>query len=577
MKVARSLSTRVLFGAIVVLFCVGAVLLWNSARSYRRGAEGLMVEKAAAFTAVADAAKDHVAKLHADGLFQVEPLVAELREKIASGEGYEAARLYDAIAVVAGWASAKAAAKREGIDFRITAFDARNKDNDPRSDTANGPFRTSLLTELTAQVKAGGSDSLVRVDDANNNLHYLRAIRLDRSCLSCHGEPKTSPTGDGLDIAGFRMEGWKEGDVHGAYELVLPLAQCDAYIASFLGQGLLLGLPVLAVGLGAFWLMLRRSLRQPLRQLAGSLRDVAEGDGDLTRRLAMGRSDEIGEAATMFDRFAARIHDTIANVVVMSGDVDSAARMISKESQRLAHGASQNAATIQEINAALEEITSQAERAAKASEAAAVGAREAKESAGRGNQEVVRLDQAMAAIQESSNTVTRIVSVIQDVSFQTNLLALNAAVEAARAGEAGKGFAVVAEEVRNLAQRSATAATETRQLIEEACRRAENGARIAGEVTKVLGQIDAQTTQVAMSLTEVASTASGQRESVDQVARGVTGLSQTTQDNAASAEELAVTAEQSSGRMAKLLRMVETFKVDRSVVAHIAEEQAKEP
>lgn len=103
MKVARSLSTRVLFGAIVVLVCVGGVLLWNSARSYRRGAEGLMVEKAAAFTAVADAAKDHVAKLHAGGLFQVEPLVAELREKVASGEGYEAARLYDAIPVVAGW------------------------------------------------------------------------------------------------------------------------------------------------------------------------------------------------------------------------------------------------------------------------------------------------------------------------------------------------------------------------------------------------------------------------------------------------------------------------------------------
>ena len=572
----NSLSSRVLLAAILVLVTVSAVLLWNSTRSYRAGAEQLMVEKAAAFTAVADAAKNHVSALHKSGVFKTEELVAELRQKVASGEGYAKAKLYDAIPVVAGWASAKEAAKREGLDFRITAFDARNKDNDPRNDTGNGVFRASLLTELTAQVQAGGSDSLSRVDTANNNLHYLRAIRLDRSCLACHGEPSTSPTGDGRDIAGFRMEGWKDGDVHGAYELVLPLAHCDEHIASFLGQGLLLGLPVLAIGLGAFWLMLRRSLRDPLRQLAGSMRDIAEGDGDLTRRIGLARTDEVGQAAGMFDRFAARIHDTIAHVVVMSGDVDSASRMISKESQRLAHGASQNAATIQEINAALEEITSQAERAAKASEEAASAANQAKESAGRGNQEVARLDQAMAAIQESSNTVTRIVSVIQDVSFQTNLLALNAAVEAARAGEAGKGFAVVAEEVRNLAQRSATAATETRQLIEEACRRAENGARIAGEVTKVLGQIDAQTTQVATSLNEVAATASGQRESVDQVAKGVTGLSQTTQDNAASAEELAVTAEQSSGRMARLLQMVETFKVDRSAVARIAEEQAKQ-
>ncbi|MBL8735195.1 MAG: methyl-accepting chemotaxis protein [Planctomycetes bacterium] len=567
MKVARSLSTRVLFGAIVVLVCVGGVLLWNSARSYRRGAEGLMVEKAAAFTAVADAAKDHVAKLHAGGLFQVEPLVAELREKVASGEGYEAARLYDAIPVVAGWASAKAAAKREGIDFRITAFQARNPDNDPNSDRENGPFRTRLLTDLETQVKAGGNDSLSRIDEANNNLHYLRAIRLDETCMGCHGDPATSKTGDGKDIAGFRMENWKAGDTHGAYELVLPLAPCDAQIASFLGQGLLFALPVMVVALGAFWFMLQRALRRPLQRFTAQLQDVAEGKGDLTKRLAMNRADEIGEAGGWFDRFVSRIHDTIVSVVNLTSDVDGAARMISKESQRLAHGASQNAATIQEINASLEEIVQQAEKTATACGEAATGAVRARESATRGNEEVRRLDQAMAAIQESSATVTRIVGVIQDVSFQTNLLALNAAVEAARAGEAGKGFAVVAEEVRNLAQRSATAATETKQLIEEACRRAENGARITAEVTRALGDIDVQTAQVSTSLAGVVEATTSQRQGVDQVTHGVTALSQTTQDNAASAEELSVSAIQSSDRMAQLLRMVETFRVDRNAVA----------
>ena len=566
MNASRSLATRVLLTAVALLVTVCAVLIWSSVRSYRVDAERNLAEKAAAFTAVADATKNHVAALHTSGSFQTDQLVAELQQKVKSGEGYAKARLYDAIPVVAGWVSAMEAAKREGLDFRISSFEARNDDNDPSNDAVAGAFRTRMLTDLTKQVEQGGDEVLTRVDEATNSLHYLRAIRLDESCMQCHGDPKTSPTGDGKDIAGFVMEDWKPGKMHGAYEVVMPLKECDDHIASFLSGSLLMALPVLAVGLTAFWWLLRHSLGDPLRQLSAQLRDVAEGQGDLTKRLAFQRKDEIGEAAQWFDRFATRIHDTVAQVVGLSGDVEGASRMISKESQRLAQGASTNAATIQEINATLLEINTLADQTATACTEANGGAVQAKDAVTRGSAEVERLNQAMAAIQESSQTVTRVVGVIQDVSFQTNLLALNAAVEAARAGEAGKGFAVVAEEVRNLAQRSATAATETGQLIEEARRRAENGARIAGEVAKVLAEIEGTTGKVG-DLLRNASTAAGQQKSnVDQVTNGVGELSQTTQDNAASAEELAVTAVQSSDRMSQLLRLVETFKIDRTAV-----------
>ncbi len=565
MNATRSLSTRVMAVSVLVLACVCGVLFWSSVHSYRAGATELMVGKAAALTAVADASKNHLASLHQQGVFQTDQLVAELQQKVANGEGYSKARLFGAIPVVAGWAAAAEAAKREKIDFRITAFDARNEANDPRQDGKAGEFRARMLSDLTSQVESGGELDLARIDPTTNHLHFLRAIRLDESCMQCHGEPSRSPTHDGKDIAGFRMEGWKPGTMHGAYEVAMPMAHCDASIMAFITDTLLLGLPVLAVGLFAFWVFLQRLLRQPIRELAAQLRDVAEGEGDLTRRLCFQRNDEIGEAAGWFDRFAARIHDAIANVVNLSGDVEGSSKMISKESQRLAQGASQNAATIQEINAALEEINTLAGATAVACGNASGGASRAKAAVQAGTAEVGRLEQAMAAIQESSQTVTRIVGVIQDVSFQTNLLALNAAVEAARAGDAGKGFAVVAEEVRNLAQRSAAAATETSQLIEEACRRAENGTRIAAEVAKVLGAIDVETTSVNALLTEAATAAGNQKSNVDQVNRGVAELSQTTQDTAASAEELAVTAVQSSERMGNLLRLVGAFKVDRTV------------
>ena len=452
------------------------------------------------------------------------------------------------------------------IHICITAFDARNEKNDPRQDQEAGAFRAKLLTDLTGQVDAGGSDSIVRIDTATNRMHYLRAIRLEESCMQCHGDPKTSPTGDGKDLTGFAMENWHPGMVHGAFEVVLPMSVCDAHIASFLGESFAWALPVCAVGLLLFWALLRRVLKDPLNRLAEQFRDVAEGDGDLTKRLSLPREDEIGEVGHWFDQFASRIHDTVAQARQLSGDVDGASRMISKESQRLAQGASTNAATIQEINASLLEINTFADRTATACDSASDGAGRAKQAVQRGNAEVDRLGQAMAAIQESSQAVTRVVGVIQDVSFQTNLLALNAAVEAARAGDAGRGFAVVAEEVRNLAQRSATAATETSQLIEQARERAEHGVKIASEFAQVLGSIDGETTRVGDLLHEAADSAKSQRQNVSQVATGVTELSQTTQDNAASAEELAVTSVQSTERMSQLLKLVESFKVDLTKV-----------
>ncbi|HUN54421.1 MAG TPA: methyl-accepting chemotaxis protein, partial [Smithella sp.] len=184
---------------------------------------------------------------------------------------------------------------------------------------------------------------------------------------------------------------------------------------------------------------------------------------------------------------------------------------------------------------------------------------QARESADKGVESMSRMSSAINRIKSSSDSTAKIVKTIDEIAFQTNLLALNAAVEAARAGDAGKGFAVVAEEVRNLAMRSAEAAKNTANLIEDAVKNSENGVAINAEVLKNFQDIVEKTNKVGQVVAEIAAASEQQDEGISQVNKAVEQLNLLTQQNAANAEESASAAEEMSSQSEEMRSMIAGF------------------
>jgi methyl-accepting chemotaxis protein len=293
-----------------------------------------------------------------------------------------------------------------------------------------------------------------------------------------------------------------------------------------------------------------------------ALKDVAEGEGDLTRRLAVRGRDEIGELGRWFNVFAQRLHDVLVDVHRAADLVASASRHLSTTSTELSASAQEQASGLEETAAALEQITTTVKRNAEHALQADHLANGARAVAEKGGDVVRQTVSAMAEINVASKKIAEIITTIDEIAFQTNLLALNAAVEAARAGEHGRGFAVVAAEVRHLAQRSATAAREIKALIQDSVLKVEAGSGLADRSGRTLDQIVGAVQRLTDIVGAIAATSGEQSTGIDQVSRAVTQMDHVTQANAAQTEELSSTAQALAERAQELRELVARFQLD---------------
>jgi len=240
--------------------------------------------------------------------------------------------------------------------------------------------------------------------------------------------------------------------------------------------------------------------------------------------------------------------------------IASAAGQVSSSSQTLAQGSSEQAATIEETSSVSTEISSMAHRNTENSKSAAEGVTKSGEGLERANHSLGEMVVAMDGINSSSQKISKIIKVIDDIAFQTNILALNAAVEAARAGEAGMGFAVVAEEVRNLAQRSAQAAKDTADLIEESIDRSNSGKLKVDQVAHAIKSITADAQQVKVLVDEINLGSIEQTRGIEQITGSISQMEQVTQSNAASAEESAAAAEELNAQAEAMKDVVKSLR-----------------
>jgi methyl-accepting chemotaxis protein len=355
---------------------------------------------------------------------------------------------------------------------------------------------------------------------------------------------------------------------------------------------LLAALVVTIAATGGF--LLARGISRPLQAAVSMIVDLERGQ--LDRRLNLQRKDEIGQIATTMDAFAenlqsevlaafeklaegdftfeakglisaplARANSSLCEIITRvqsaAQEIAGAASQVSDSSQDLSQGATESAASLEQISASMTELAAQtrgnAENAKQANQLSAT----TKTAAVEGRELMNGMVQAMSEIDQASGDISKINKVIDEIAFQTNLLALNAAVEAARAGQYGKGFAVVAEEVRNLAGRSARAARETAELIENAMNKTRNGSEIADQTSTSLEGIVSGATRATDLIGEIAAASDEQSTGIGQVHQGLGQIDQVTQRNTANAEESAAASEELSSQAEQLLQMLQQFKV----------------
>lgn len=307
--------------------------------------------------------------------------------------------------------------------------------------------------------------------------------------------------------------------------------------------------------------VIRQNTLKPLNKAIEIANTLAAGD--LRTKFTNEYSDEFGNLIKSLAQMSINLRATVSDVRNSAEAVRQASSEIASGNLDLSQRTEEQASSLEETASSMEELTSTVKQNADNAKQADRLSINASDIAMKGGQMMKNVVNTMSSISDSSNKIANIISVIDGIAFQTNILALNAAVEAARAGEQGRGFAVVATEVRNLAQRSATAAKEIKTLIDDSVEKVGNGTKLVDEAGKTMSEIVTSIKHVAEIMSEITAASQEQSTGIEQVNQAVVQMDDVTQQNAALVEEAAASAESLKQQARDLAGAISIFKVSQ--------------
>jgi methyl-accepting chemotaxis protein len=330
-----------------------------------------------------------------------------------------------------------------------------------------------------------------------------------------------------------------------------------ALLGAIAGVALVLG--------GVVAWLITRSITRPLHEAITIAQTVA--NGDLTQRITVRSRDETGQLIQALKAMNESLVKIVDEVRAGTDTIATASGQIAAGNHDLSSRTEEQASSLEETASSMEELTSTVKQNSDNARQANQLAMKASEVAGKGGMVVSQVVGTMESINQASNKIVDIISVIDGIAFQTNILALNAAVEAARAGEQGRGFAVVAAEVRTLAQRSAGAAKEIKALIDTSVEKVNGGTALVNQAGATMDDIVHSIRQVTDIMGDIAAASQEQTAGIEQINQAITQMDQVTQQNAALVEEAAAASEAMQEQAGNLSRLVSVFKLDSMRIA----------